>query len=68
MGLAVAQLGQLLVVLLSQRGVAALERFIGQTLVGQTGATGQADGQCQGTHCSNVGASLLAIQAARCIS
>lgn len=50
LGLAVAQVGELLVVALGQGGVAALEGFVGQALVGQAGATGQADGQGQCTH------------------
>lgn len=48
LGLAVAQVCQLLVILLRGDGVATLERFIGQALVGQAGATGEGDGQRQG--------------------
>ena len=66
LGFAVAQVGQLLVILRGGGGVATLERFVGQALVGQAGATGQAD--CQGQrahHKSHVGASLLAIRLRR---
>ena len=41
LGFAVAQVCQLLVVLRRQRGIAALEGFVGQALVGQAGATGR---------------------------
>ena len=58
LGFAVAQLCQLLVVLRGGGGVAPLEGFIGQALVGQAGATGQCDGQCQQRHRSQGGASF----------
>ena len=61
LGFAVAQFCQLLVVRRRGGGIATLERFVGQALVGQTGTTAEAD--CQGQRAereSPVGASLLA--------
>ena len=45
LGLGVAQVCQHLVVLLRGGDIAALERFIGQALIGQAGTAGQGDGQ-----------------------
>ena len=56
LGLAVAQVCQLLVILLRGDGIATLERFIGQALVGQAGATGEGDGQRQGHRQGSKGA------------
>ena len=47
---AVAQIGQLLIILRSGGGIATLERFVGQALIGQAGATGQRHCECQCTH------------------
>src|SRR3546814_16246391 len=57
---------QVLIVLLRQRRVTALEGFVGQALVGQTGTAAEADCQRQCTKCKPfVGAGLLAKQALR---
>ena len=45
--IAVAQVRQLPIVLLSQSGVTVFQGFIGQALIGKTGTTGQADGNRQ---------------------
>lgn len=51
LSLAVTQVCQLLIVLLGGDRVATFEGFVGQALVGQAGATGEADRQCQCAEC-----------------
>jgi len=67
LGLAVTQVCQLLVILLRGDGVATLKRFIGQALVGQAGATGEAHRNSQQRHRTHVGGGLLPIQATRSV-
>jgi len=67
LGLAVTQVCQLLVILLRGDGVATLEGFVGQALVGQTGTTGKAHRNRQQRHRTHVGGGLLPIQATRSV-
>ncbi|MNE22219.1 hypothetical protein D3C80_1154160 [compost metagenome] len=54
LGFAVTEVGELAVILFGEGGVTALERFVGQALVGQAGATGEADGQGQAAQTEDV--------------